>query len=253
MFDVFSTHSIQLLSFLAAVVFIAGCIRGFAGFGAGMFFIPLATSVVSPPIAAANFLVIDGVVALPLLKNAVRICDWRTVLPAVLGSVLFVHAGAYLLASTDPLLLRWIIFAIVTSLLLLLASGWRYQKRPSPPVSFSVGVTSGLLGGMSQVSAPPVAAFWLASAKEPAVVRANLIVFFALAGIGTFIAYALNDIFTLEVAQLLVITIPCYAAGLLVGAKGFSASDPKLYKRIAYILIGLSAITSIPLLDPYLR
>ncbi|EFO31506.1 conserved hypothetical protein [Roseibium sp. TrichSKD4] len=170
MFDVFSTYSIQLLSFLAAVVFIAGCIRGFAGFGAGMFFIPLATSVVSPPIAAASFLVIDGLVALPLLKNAVRICDWRTVLPAVLGSVLFVHAGAYLLASTDPLLLRWIIFAIVTSLLLLL-----------------------------------------------------------------------------------VITIPCYAAGLLVGAKGFSASDPRLYKRIAYILIGLSAITSIPLLDPYLR
>ncbi|MDN3720783.1 sulfite exporter TauE/SafE family protein [Roseibium salinum] len=156
----------------------------------------MAASVMLPSTAAAAFLFIDGIVAMPLVFRALRQCDWPTVLPAVIGAVLFVHFGAWLLANADVLVLRWSIFAIVTGLLLLLISGWRYENKPTRPISFGVGAVAGVLGGISQVSGPPVVVFWLASAREPAIVRANLIVFFALASIGTFIAYILNGFFS---------------------------------------------------------
>ncbi|WP_299816557.1 sulfite exporter TauE/SafE family protein [uncultured Roseibium sp.] len=239
--------------FLAAVLFIAGCVRGFAGFGAGMIFMPIATSVMLPSTAAASFLFIDGIVALPLVIRALRMCDWSTVLPAVIGAVVFVHSGAWLLANTDVLVLRWTIFAIVTGLLLLLISGWRYHGKATWPVSFGVGAVGGVLGGISQVSGPPVVAFWLSSAREPAIVRANLIVFFALASVGTFIAYILNGFFTLQVFHLLIVATPVYALAIYAGSKGFSKASPKLYRKLAYVLIALAALTSMPALDPLFR
>lgn len=249
----FDSFAPDLLLFLAAVLFVAGCVRGFAGFGAGMIFIPVATSVILPSTAAAAFLFIDSIVTLPLLVRAVRHCNWSTVLPAALGSVIFVHLGAWMLAKTDVLILRWVIFAIVTCLLLLLISGWRYHKQPAAVVSFATGGVSGVLGGVSQVSAPPVVAMWLSSSSDPSVVRANLIAFFALASIGTFAAYALNGFFTREVFHLLIMAVPVYALAIFAGARGFSKADPALYRKIAYGLIALAVLTSMPALDPLFR
>ncbi len=253
MFDLSATFPPNLLAFLAVVLFIAGCVRGFAGFGAGMIFMPVATSVMLPSTAAAAFLFIDGIVALPLVIRAIRQCDWATVLPAVAGAVLFVHFGAWLLANADVLVLRWTIFAIVTGLLLLLVSGWRYDRKPTRPVSLGVGAVAGVLGGISQVSGPPVVAFWLSSARDTAIVRANLIMFFALASIGTFIAYTLNGFFTVEVLRLLVMAVPVYALAIFTGSKGFSKANPGLYRMLAYGLIALAALTSMPALDPLFR
>jgi uncharacterized protein len=213
----------------------------------------VATSVMLPSTAAASFLFIDGIVALPLVFRALGKCNWSTVLPAVLGSVTFVHLGAWLLANTDVLVLRWTIFAIVTGLMVLLVSGWHYRRKPSAAVSFGVGSASGILGGISQVSSPPVVAFWLTSSSVPTVVRANLIVFFALAGIGTFVAYYLNGFFTGEVFQLLAIAVPVYALAIFVGARGFSKAKPELYRKVAFGMIALAALTSIPALDPLFR
>ncbi|WP_417687031.1 sulfite exporter TauE/SafE family protein [Roseibium sp.] len=253
MFDIFASYTPQLMTLLCVILFVAGVVRGFAGFGAGMIFMPIATSLIFPPTAAASFLFLDFVIAMPLVVRAVRICDWGTILPAVAASVIFVHAGTWFLANGDVLMLRWIIFFIVTGLLLLLASGWRYHSRPTRPVSFGVGAVAGVLGGISQVSGPPVVAFWLASAKEPMIVRANLIVFFALASVGTIVAYLINGFFTIEVVHLLLPAIPAYGIGLYLGSKGFGKADPKLYRRIAYSLIALAAISSMPALDPWLR
>lgn len=253
MLDIFSSFSPNVLTFLAGVLFIAGAVRGFAGFGAAMVFMPVATSLIAPPTAAASFLFLDFVIGMPMVVRAVRICDWHTVLPAAIASVIFVHVGTWFLANTDVLVLRWIIFAIVTAVLLLLISGWRYHNRPSAPVSFGVGAASGVLGGISQVAGPPVVAFWLSSAKEPAVVRANLIVFFTFSSIGTIIAYSMNGLFTLEVLHFLVPTIPAYALGIYLGTRGFGKADPKYYRVIAYALIALAAFSSMPALDGLLR
>ncbi|QDG75735.1 sulfite exporter TauE/SafE family protein [Labrenzia sp. PHM005] len=253
MFDIFASYSPDLLLFLAGILFIAGYIRGFAGFGAGMIFMPVAASVMLPSTAAATFLFIDSIVSLPLVRRAIRLCDWSTVLPAVFGSVIFVHAGAWMLANMDVLALRWIISFVVVVMLALVVSGWRYQRQPTRPVSFGVGAVSGILGGVSQVSAPPVAAFWLSSNHSAEVIRANLILFFPLASIGTFIAYILNGFFTLEVGRLLVVAVPVYGISLFLGSRAFKKADQRLYRWIANLLIALAALASLPALDPVLR
>ncbi|MBA5777270.1 sulfite exporter TauE/SafE family protein [Stappia sp. F7233] len=241
------------LTIAIAAVVIGGIVRGFAGFGAGMIFMPVASALIDPRVAAASFLVVDSLITLPIVARSFRICQWRTVIPAAIGAALFVPLGAYALAVADILVLRWVISGIVLGLCALLATGWRYHGVPTVPVSLGVGASAGFLGGLSQISGPPVVAFWLSGPDNPAIIRANLMVFFALASIMTFVAYVTGGFFTGDVARLLLFAAPAYAVALFIGARGFGRASPRLYRSVAYGLIALAAITSLPALDGLLR
>lgn len=233
--------------------FVAGAVRGFSGFGGAMIFMPVASAVIEPKLAAAVFLIMDDVIALPLVIGAIRICDWRTVLPAFVAALLTVPVGAAMLATSDPLTLRWGISILVLALLALLISGWRYHGKPGLPAAVGVGFTSGFLSGVSQVSGPPVVAFWMSGPLPAAIIRANLIVYFALLSCGTIVAFWWNGLFTFDVAKTLVVVMPANAVALYLGSKFFSRSSDKLFRRVAYVMVAIAALGSLPALDGWLR
>lgn len=236
-----------------SAIAVGGLVRGFSGFGAGMIIMPIASTVVDPRLAAATLLVIDSFITLPIVMRSARICNWKTVLPAVIGAALFVPAGAYILAVAEPLAVRWSITIIAVMLLALLLSGWRYKGAPKAPISFGVGVSSGFLGGVSQLAGAPMVAFWLSGPEPAFVVRANLMVFFAFASAVTYVAYAVNGFFTSEVLKLLALAVPAYGFAIYLGSRGFGKADPKNYRAVAYALIALAVIASMPALDDILR
>lgn len=232
---------------------VAGAVRGFAGFGAAMVFMPVVSAVIDPRVAAATFLIMDDIVALPLAVGAVRLCDWRSVLPAVAAGLVTVPLGAAVLAHGDTLALRWGISLLVLALLALLISGWRYTGRPTMPAALGVGATAGFLGGVSQVAGPPVVAFWMSSSSPAPVIRANLIVYFALASLGALAAFWWNGFFTPEVAGLITVLMPVYALAMFCGTRAFRLASEATFRRAAYALIALAALGSLPLLDGLLR
>ena len=242
----------SLIAVFAAAL-IAGLVRGFSGFGAALIFMPVASAAIDPKVAAAAFLIMDNVLALPLIFRAVSTCRWPTVLPAAAGAILTVPLGAAILAAADPVVLRWGLSGLVLVLLGLLASGLRYSGEPHPAASLAVGGTAGILSGVGQVSGPPMIAFWVAGPYAPAVIRANMIMFFAIVSIAAVLAYAWNGFFSGEVGQTIVIFAPVYAVALYIGARLFGRAPERYYRRIAYAIIALAAITSLPILDGVLR
>lgn len=231
----------------------AGIVRGFAGFGAAMLFMPVATYLYDPRLVVVAFFLIDWLVTLPLAANAFKKWEVRTVLPAVAGAWAGAWFGAYLLATTDALVLRWVICGIIIALVLLLLSGWRYHGAPKAPISLLVGGGAGVLGGVSQVSAPPVVAYWASGPAGAATIRANLITFFFFSSIGSFAAFLSHGVFTAQTIALALWLTPAYGLGLYAGARFFHGSDEALFRRVALMIIILAAITSLPLLDPILR
>jgi uncharacterized membrane protein YfcA len=232
---------------------IAGLVRGFSGFGAGLIFMPVASAAFDPKLAAAAFLIMDNVLTMPLIVKAAPTCRWRTVLPAAIAAAVTVPLGAAILASADPVLLRWGLSGLVLVLLGLLVSGLRYSGEPHLAASLAVGGTSGILGGIAQVAGPPAIAFWAAGPYPPAIIRANLIMFFAVMSLASMVAYYLNGLFTREALWTIVLFAPVYAVALFLGARLFGRAPERYYRRIAYAIIALAAVTSIPALDGVLR
>lgn len=231
------------------VALVAGTVRGFAGFGGALIFIPLVGALYGPRVAAPAFLILDFILTLPMTVRAIPHCRWRTVLPTALAAIATAPFGAWLLATGDPITLRWAIAGVVVLLLALIASGWRYHGEPNIPASVGVGGVAGVLGGVGQVSGPPVIAFWVAGPHPAATIRANMFVFFALASLSSAAAYLWNDLFTAEIGWLILALVPAYAIALYAGSHGFRHLAGRGYRPLAYAIIALAAVVSVPALD----
>src|SRR3546814_10777361 len=71
-----------------------------------MMFMPVASLLFEPKLAAVWLFVADDVAALTMLPAALRRCVWREVLPLAAGAVLAVPAGVALLVLVDAELMR---------------------------------------------------------------------------------------------------------------------------------------------------
>ncbi len=241
------------ISSLIIFAFVAGLARGFSGFGAALIFIPLAGAVIGPKLTSPVLLVIDGLAALGMIPGAWRGADRREVFTMAAGAALGVPTGTAVLALMDPLLLRWIISAIAICLLALLVSGWRYHGKPIAPLSAAIGLVAGLFSGAAQLGGPPVVAYWLGGKSNFTRVRSNVILYFSISTVFSFVSYYFGGLFVSTVFALTIVTLPAYAVGLWGGSKLFGFAKESTFRVTCYILIAASAIGGMPVFDSLLR
>ncbi len=236
-----------------AITILSGMVRGFSGFGSALVYVPLMSAVYEPRIAAATFLLIDFPAGLIFTLGVWRKAHWRDVLPLAAAAIFAAQFGTMILRYADPTALRWAISAIVATLVIVLASGWRYHGRPILIVTICVGLLAGLIGGAAQMSGPPVILYWLGSMHESAVVRANLIAYFTLFSAGSIAIYILNGLITAAVLALAIVLAPLHIAAMWAGGKFFRFASEKTYRRIAYAIIAISAAAAMPVIDTLIR
>jgi uncharacterized protein len=242
--DSFSPTTLVLTVLVAGV---AGLGRGFSGFGAALIFMPAGSALVTPAVAAPVLLLADGILSLGFLPRAWVLARRKDVALMAAGAAAGVPLGTLVLNHADPLALRWVIAGLAFSMLLLLASGWRYHGAPRPGVTTLVGCLSGLFGGLAQLSGPPVVAYWLSGKETHATMRASIILFFGATTLFTFVSYLAAGIITAQSLWLAALVAPAYAAGLFAGSRAFGLASPNTFRRLSLLLIALSVATSLPL------
>ncbi len=242
--DSFSPTTLVLTVLVAGV---AGLGRGFSGFGAALIFMPAGSALVTPAVAAPVLLLADGILSLGFLPRAWVLARRKDVGLMAAGAAAGVPLGTLILNHADPLALRWVIAGLAFSMLLLLASGWRYHGAPRPGVTTLVGGLSGLFGGLAQLSGPPVVAYWLSGKESHATMRASIILFFGATTLFTFVSYLAAGIITAQSLWLAALVAPAYAAGLFAGSRAFGLASPKTFRRLSLLLIALSVATSLPI------
>jgi uncharacterized protein len=236
-----------------AVSVLAGLVRGFSGFGSALVYMPLMSALYGPRIAAPSMAVIDVLAAVTFVSTVWRQAAWREVLPLAVSALIAAQFGSLILKYADPILLRWFITILVLAVVAVLVSGWRYQGRPIIVVTLAVGALSGLLGSAVQMAGPPVIVYWLGSAGEAAIVRANFVTYFAALAAGLGITYSIKGLLTSEATALALLIGPLQIASQHVGARLFPLASDRTYRILAYGVILLAALVSMPLLDPFYR
>jgi uncharacterized membrane protein YfcA len=212
-----------------------------------MIFVPVAGALYGPPTAVATIFLVDTLVSAPMAFGAIRLCQWRQVLTLLAGAVVTVPAGAWLLLHVDPTPLRWGISLYILGAVALLASGWRYKAIPGTATTVAVGASSGLMSGMASLGGPPVVLFWLGGGNQAAVVRANIIAYFFLNSINSGIAFVTQGLFNAERLGFAAALAPVYVAGICAGIYLFRFASESFYRRLAFALCALAALSSLPL------
>jgi len=239
--------------FAVGIAALSGVVRGFSGFGSALIYVPLMASLFGPRIAAGTLLLIDFVSGLPFAISARKTCEWRDVTPLAIMAAIGVPFGTYLLLFADPIALRWLIAVLVLGLLVVLLSGWRYEGQPTLGIKIAIGFVAGLGAGAVQVGGPAVIIYWLSSKSPPVVIRANLLVYFVLNGAALIVAYAVQGVLTPQVLAFALMLGPAFWISMVLGARFFRGASDNTYRQVAYAIVAIAAVVSLPLFDGLYR
>ena len=235
------------LLLLIGAAIAGGFVRGFAGFGAALIIMPLATILIEPKVGVAIMCVMELPMALWLLRQDWRLVRFGEILFIALGTALAAPLGVHLLLMLDQVTLRWIICCTILLAAAILASGWRYRRATPPPAAIGIGFVSGITGSVAAAGLPPVVLFWLSGRDAPAAVtRANVIAFGVLLILVLGTVMIFRGLLTQDVITLSLATLPFFAAAIWLGEQWFAGTSNKRYANVALAICAASAIIGLP-------
>lgn len=226
---------------------LAGAVRGFSGFGSALVLSPSLAALYGPAVAVPVALVLEFALAGPFVPPALRLVDRRRTVTLCVAAAIMVPVGAYVLSVIDATALRWIICALVFVAVAILGFGWRYRGRPRAAATAGTGALSGLLGGATGLTGPPVIFFELAGSAPIAQMRASFIVFFSWVDLIALVSFAITGTLGGRALLLTAALIAPYLAAAGLGAKLFGRASETFYRRLAVAILAAVAVVSLPL------
>jgi uncharacterized membrane protein YfcA len=237
--------SVLLLCISTGMVFLAGLLRGFTGFGFSIAAVPL-LSLVRPPVQVIPaVLMLQFAVSLSGLRPALRQCDWASIRLLAVGAVLVTPMGAWALAWLPANTVRLAIAFAVTVAVIALGRGRRLASVPSWYGTLACGAVSGLFNGIAGMPGPPVIAYYLASPAATSVGRASMIVFFGLTALIALVPMAALGLLTSSSIHTALFGLPAVWAGSWLGGRLYGRSSEAGYRGVGLLVLAVTAVLAV--------
>lgn len=236
---------------VAAILILGGIVQSSAGFGYGLFALPVLLFLDFSLPAAVTIIIIGSAIqkltAVKALSHAFR---WKELFPYMVVGLVSLPLGVYLmfrLSTLDQSITRQIIGGLILLLLMLRWRGFIKTREHVRPVwGIIAAFFSGLLNGLANIGGPPMV-LWVLAHRWPNDKMRVVLLAFSLVFVpfqillmlwlfGTSILNPLVRALLLSPAVLLGTWL-----GLYIGKK-FSPSQLRFYMQILLLVIALSSI-----------
>ena len=242
---------VGLLLAALCVVFAAGIVRGFAGFGFSALCVAGLSLFLPPAEAVPAIFALEVLASLTLLRGAWKDVDWNWLGWLVVGNALCIPLGVALLAYVDETPLRLLIGTLLLLAATLLRSGWTLALQPTRGVRLATGLVSGFVNGVAAIGGIAVAVLLSSTALAPAAMRATMILLFlftdlyALAWAALLPSTVGHDLLGTRTLQLALWLTPAMLAGIWVGQRTFVGVSPEAFRHQVLNLLMLIAALSV--------
>ena len=221
----------------AAIAAIAGVVRGITGFGGAMVATPPLALLLGPHLAVPVVLLLESVVAAPMLVQTRHRVQWRVIGPIVLAACATVVLGVLVLAATEPQLIRRAIAVTVIVFAIILLRGWRYTGQPRLMTSVGLGAISGAMLGATSIGGPPVILYLLSGPAPIETTRANLTLYVAVTSLVGIVILWYYGLFDARAAWTSLWLAPAYYLGLLSGQRLFARFSDTRFRQFTLLLL----------------
>lgn len=244
LFGLSVTLDMQLL-ILFAIVFVAGIIRGFLGFGSALLTVPALSMLYGPAQAVVIGVLIEIPTSLVLLPVAIRESERRTVWSMLLTFVVFVPVGALLLKAVDPELMKTVISFLVLVMVGIIALQDRMVLFFSRFGTLFAGAVSGVAQGMTGMAGPLFVTALLARGESAILTRANIV-----ASAGGLIAISVISfwavgLITTETIIYTSLATPSILLGLWAGSVLFRRLSNWNLRGIVLVFLAVTAVVTL--------
>ena len=226
--------STATIAVLALTSLVAATVNGALGYGYSAISVPVALLVIAGRILNPALVIVEvGINAYSLWWNraaAPRVI--RRVIPLSLGLIPGVIVGAKLLDVVAPTDAKLIAFVALLPLILVQASGRRFQIRSERAASVPLGAGVGLLYGLTTISGPPLALFWNNQGLAKEDFKVALAIVRTIESVCALIAYAYLGVLSRESAGVLPWIIPGVAIGFPIGHALIKRIGVETFRRV---------------------
>ncbi len=231
-----------LILFLVGA-FLGGLVSGLFGFAMGIVVSSIWLHIIPP---VDNTVLIIGCTAVTQgygiwkLRHAL---DWPRAAPFVLGGAAGVPLGAYLLAYSDPAVVR-----AAVGLLLIGYSLYSLAKPAFKPVSAgfaadaSIGVLNGLLGGLTGLVGIILVIWCQMRGWSKDVTRATFQIVVLSIAIFAAVSLAATGSLAAEQGKLYLIALPLMLAGTWLGFRLYGRLDEAAFRKAILVFLLLSGV-----------
>lgn len=238
------------LVYLLPIVFFAGIVRGYSGFGFAVIAVIGLNLFLAPAESVPIVLGLDFICSIGLLRQALKQAHIDTFKTLVAGSMVGIPIGLLLIYIVPATWLKIAICSFVLILVALLLQKPKPLHKDSVKRRFVTGIASGTGASSASIGGPMVLFYILSSPLDVTTQRATMILFFiasdlmALVGLGLSQSSSNHFVF-LHLAWLIIPTL----AGVKIGQYLFNKQPPKSFKTLSLPLMVMIAV--IGLIDAF--
>lgn len=221
-----------------SVTFVAGLMRGFAGFGSAMLMAPIFAILFGSAEMVVTVVAIEQVVSLQLFPQVRKDADWKLLTPMSISACAAMPLGVWLLASVDKNIIVTAVSAVIVAFVVLMWTGWRYTGRRSPLATMTVGAISGAMMATTSVGGPPVLLYLLSGNDPPQVNRANIVTYYFLTQFLLIAIVMASGVAGLSALTRAAVLLPVMILGAWIGGRAFQGmGSERVYRHIALSIL----------------
>lgn len=219
---------------LVLITFVAATVNGALGYGFSSITVPVAllfyTNRILNPALVLVEVVINGYVLIINRKSVPHI--WKRVMPILLGLVIGVSIGSYILFLVHPAWIKFVTYFILLPLILLQAAGIRKPIRAEKAIGIPFGMGIGTLYSVTTISGPPLALLFNNQGYAKQDFRAALSVIRVAESSMTAIAYTFIGFYSAGSMEIIPFIVPSVLLGIPLGTYLIRWMDPETFRRI---------------------
>lgn len=225
------------LAIAAAAVFVAGLMRGFAGFGLSAILMASIVAIIPPVELIPVCFVLEGAASIAMFRGGMKDADMRVVWGLVIGSAIGMPIGLLATTTIDVGLSKLIALLIILTLTTAQLLALRPKFLATRAGLGASGITAGIATGLASVGGMVVALYVLAREHEASQMRASLIMFLAIGMVTSLVFLLLYDVMNQQAFVRGLILTPLVLLGISLGTVLFRPSLTHLYKRVCLLLL----------------
>lgn len=232
-----------LLSSFAAIG-LSGMLRGFTGFGFGLAATPLLSLFLPPSLVVPLVLLLQVGSSFIGFPSAVAHCDRTSAGVMSLAALITTPLGIWLLCVVSVAHARLCIAVAAIAAVIVLASGFRYDRPHGRGFILPFGLGAGLLAGLCAMPGPPVLAYYLGTGVKPAVARASMILIFLATGVLALVTGAVSGLVHGDTLLAAAVGAPAMIVGTILGSALFDHAPEGYYRSIGIGSLAVIAVIS---------
>jgi uncharacterized protein len=216
----------------AIILFLAAFTQGFSGFGFALVSIPLLSLFVdikyAIPLGALSGFVVNVYLAFELRKH-IKFFELKNLL---IGSVVGIPVGVYILSEFDPYQLKLILGIIVLSFVALTLGNFIKTKDIDRRWGYLFGLLSGTFGGAFNTNGPPVLIYFYLHGWDKLKFKSMITGFFLITSILIVTSHAVIGLTTKIIFYDFLLLLPAVLLGIILGTNLFKKVSSELFKKI---------------------